>query len=182
MTAASFLAALLPALTGLPARADSTSCQAAVQTFDSLKSYRAVSTTNVGGKPYVSTTDIVLPDRFHVWEKDIELIAIGSKSWQKMNGADWQATPASGTSMDLRPDAAAFRNVGADCSDAGMGAWQGQPAHIFKSSNISERAGHLVSTLYVFSDGYVHHLEIKGADVVTMDFSAFNSATVKPPR
>jgi hypothetical protein len=166
-----------------PALADSGgACLTAARANESLRSYRAVMVTGFDGKNQTSTVDIVKPDRFHVVEPEIEMIAVGFHAWQRTGGGSWKPMPGLDGKDIFAASSVKFKPGAASCVDAGMGLWHGQPAHIYKATSL--RAGKSSqTTLYVFGDGLVHHMDIAtSSGNVTMDFSAFNSATVNAPR
>ena len=74
-------------------------------------------------------------------------------------------------------------NAKVTCTDAGMGLWHGQPAHIFKASSVNAKGTVSNMTMYVFPDGLPHHMDYSSTDGTsgTFDFSKFNSTTVSPP-
>jgi hypothetical protein len=165
-----------------PALADGGACLAAAHDNDSAKSYRAIMTSGLSGKTTVSTIDIVKPDRFHETGTNEEMIAIGHKAWMRMGSAGWKSLPGMDVSDLFSTTGVKFKNTnGLSCVDAGMGLWHGQPAHIYKGASTSVH-GPVHSTLYVMSDGYVHHIEMTTTSGnVEMDFTNFNSASVNPP-
>jgi len=168
-------------LTLSPARADvGGACLAAAHANASLKSYRAVMTTSYGGKTTVSTVDLVKPDRFHVTQPAIEIIAIGNRAWRRMGSGPWQTMPGMKVA-DLFATSQIKFSHSTTCVDGGMGLWHGQPAHLFKStSTVNGKASQ--GTIYVMSDGFVHHMDMTASgDHFTMDFLNLNTATVKPP-
>ena len=112
------------------------------------------------------------------------MIAVGKQAWMKMNGGPWKLMPSlagmgSLASMDPSKD---FKIQGnGSCTDAGMGIWKGQPAHIYKGVSTSSH-GTVTSTMYQLGDGYVHHVDVNtSSGKSTFDFSNFNSTNVSPP-
>ena len=49
-------------------------------------SYRAQSTTDVGGQPQTSTIDVQTPDRFHMRGPGSEVIVLPAGSWMNQGG------------------------------------------------------------------------------------------------
>jgi hypothetical protein len=160
--------------------ADRGACLAAAHANDSAKSYRAAMTTSFRGQTTTSTVDLVLPDRFHVTEPTIEMIAIGKRAWKRTPGGAWQSMPGM-EAGDLSAGQVKVSNLAGSCVDAGMGMWHGQAAHLFRGTNV--RGGkRTVATIYVFADGFVHHLDLQSSDgTIEMDLSNFNTTTVNAP-
>jgi len=180
-TSLPFLAlALFGTLAPSLALADLGPCNAPIKATESLRSYHAVVITGPGAAGQ-TTMDLVRPDRFHVTQPEIEIIAIGNQAWQRIDGGAWKTAPGvDGTSVFATADSFKPQGSDATCVYAGMGLWRGQPAHIYKSAS-TKRAS--TSTLYVFGDGLIHHVDsTTSRGRVSMDFSQFNSASVSAPK
>ena len=164
-----------------PAAAES-SCTSIVKSVFAANSYEA--TISIHGKSDVqATTYIQKPDRIHVIEPKIEMIGIGSKSWMRLNGGAWQSTPvALGGLASMDPSQFMKTKGTLTCTDAGMGMWHGQPAHIYKTTSSGSKAGPGHATMYVGTDGFVRHVEFQTAKVSgSEDLSKFNAVKITPP-
>jgi hypothetical protein len=173
MVGASALLPPMPALAG-----DASPCIAAAGANERATSYRAVLSMGTTG---TSTTDIQRPDRIHLTTPGMEVIAIGHKAWRR-SGSGWQPFAAMPVAEILSMSKTELNSKKlASCVDAGMGLWHGQPAHIFRGTSIVDGKPS-ETTIYVFSDGYVHHIENKNINGgFSGDFSNFNSTVVNPP-
>jgi hypothetical protein len=66
----------------------------ACRALAAVKSFRALMTTSGGDDATVETrTEAALPDRFHVYNADYELIIVGTEVYRKLPGGSWQASP-----------------------------------------------------------------------------------------
>jgi hypothetical protein len=164
-----------------PARAGN-ACVAAFEANLGLHSYRTTMTTAAGAQTVV---DLVVPDRFHVSGKNMEMISVGSRTWMRIGNAGWNPMPGAG--MNTAAIFATARQqmdvnkAGNSCVDAGLGSYGGRPAHVFNFSR-SGASGTSSGKVYVFADGYVHHLETTSPHgTIEVDFSKFNSVSVNPP-
>lgn len=164
-----------------PALADS-SCTSIVKSVFAANSYAA--TMSIHGKTDLqATTEIQKPDRVHVIEPKMEMIGIGSKSWMRLNGGAWHSLPVSvGGLASMDPSEFAKTKGAMTCADAGMGAWHGQPTHIYKMTSSSSKTGTGHATMYVGTDGFVRHVEFQTAKISgSEDFSKFNAVKISPP-
>lgn len=161
------------------ALADPAACLAAARADDSAHSYRMVMNTSFRGQTLTTTIDLVRPNRFHLTEPGIEMIGIGKKAWKRA-GSAWQPMPG----FDIGDFPTAQTNLtswAGSCVDGGIGAWRGQPAHLFRGTSV-RNGKQSVATIYVFADGFVHHVDVKSANsLVEMDISNFNTTTVNAP-
>jgi hypothetical protein len=152
---------------------------AAVHANERATSYHAV-LVGIAGQGATTTTDIQKPDRIHMIMGPIEIIAVGNKAW-KRSGSGWQTYPPMPVAQILSMSASPLAKKVGSCEDAGMGSWHGQPAHMFKGTTVDEGKPS-VTTIYVFGDGFVHHIENTGPrGGFRGDFSNFNSTTINAP-
>jgi hypothetical protein len=151
----------------------------------SVKSYSTSMSFEKNGKPsMVATEELVRPSSIGVHMKNMEMIGIGNKAWMRMNGSAWTPTKlAIGQLASMDPKSFMPHNAKVTCTDAGMGLWHGQPAHIFKASSVNAKGTVSNMTMYVFPDGLPHHMDYSSTDGTsgTFDFSKFNATTVSPP-
>jgi hypothetical protein len=186
LRAALALAAACTFLTAGPAQADTAVCKQIVAGLNSLHSYHAVISMTIGGKPYVTTMDIEKPNKYHVTQPGMEVIYVGTSGWQRPTGEAWKPAPA--MPVDLTAAATDIFGKGDwNCTSAGAGAWQGQPARIYKvtgTRSVGEKRIPTAETIYMLGDGYVHHVVVNsGSDPPwTMDFTELNTATVTAPK
>jgi hypothetical protein len=169
-----------------PAAAENTAtCLQAFKATQSVNSYMAVWTRNHNGTTETSTVEMQKPDRFHESGEGHEMIAIGNKAWMKTGDGPWTPLPGSmnaGEIVSMNPGSFTNFHGTRTCTDAGMGLWHGQPAHIYHSTYTDPKLGSSNSTFYVMSDGYIHHMDFTTSrGNSSMDFSRFNEVTVKGP-
>jgi hypothetical protein len=170
----------VPLVSSAPSMADvAPGCIAAIHANDRATSYRAV-LHGIGLGGANTTTEIEKPDRIHVIMGSTEIIAVGNKSW-KRSGSGWQNYPPMPVAQILATSNTTFDKKLGSCVDGGMGSWHGQPAHIFKGTTM-DGGKPAVTTIYVFSDGFVHHVESAGPrGSFSGDFSNFNSTNISAP-
>jgi hypothetical protein len=182
--AGSVAASLVPAAP-VSAAFDMGQCEGIVRAFGSAKSYRAVMTSTFSGKSNATTVEMEKPDRVQVTSPQNEMIAIGKKTWMKMNGGPWKALPGMSGMGDLASmdPSKSFKPTGTGaCVAAGLGLYKGQPARLFKTTATSPNLGTVHNTIYVLSDGFVHHVDGDSPHgKMSMDFSDFNSVNISPP-
>lgn len=65
---------------------------AAFEKAQAHKSYRVVSTTELEGKPVVTTIDVQLPASFHMKNPDTEMIVLPGATWMNQGG-QWMRLP-----------------------------------------------------------------------------------------
>jgi hypothetical protein len=164
-----------------PARAGN-ACVAAYEANLGLHSYRTTLRTPAGTQ---TTVDLVIPDRFHVIGKGMEMISVGNRTWMRTGSAGWSPMPGAGMNtaaiFAMARQQMDVNKAGNSCVDAGLGSYAGRPAHVFKFSRVGPN-GPSSGKLYVFPDGYVHHLETSSPQgPIEVDFSKFNSVAVSPP-
>jgi hypothetical protein len=84
-----------PAETAAPKAPDaSEDLVKACRALAGVKSFRALMTTNDDrGVKTETRTEAALPDRFHVFNADYELVIIGSDVYRKLPGGNWQTSP-----------------------------------------------------------------------------------------
>ena len=59
-----------------------------------VKTFRALMTATGGGEDKVETrTEAALPDRFHVFNADYELVILGPEVYRKLPGGSWEKSP-----------------------------------------------------------------------------------------
>lgn len=59
-----------------------------------VKSFRSLMTTTGAGQDSVETrTEAALPDRFHVFNAEYELIIVGAEVYRRLPGGSWQTSP-----------------------------------------------------------------------------------------
>jgi hypothetical protein len=163
-----------------PASADSP-CDAVAKALRGVNSYEAVLIAGNGGSQ--ATTDIEKPSSIHVTEPKMEMIGIGSKGWMRINGGAWQSTPvAIGNLASTDPSTFVKPKGTRTCVDTGMGAWHGQPVHVYKETYTSPDGSAGRATLYVGTNGLIRHEDFQTSKVSgSEDFSKFNAVTIAPP-
>ena len=94
-TAAAAAAAPKPAEAAPAAKAPDASADLAkaCRALAAVKSFRALMTTGDGGEKIETRTEAELPDRFHVFNADYELIILGSEVYRRLPGGSWQTSP-----------------------------------------------------------------------------------------
>jgi hypothetical protein len=66
----------------------------ACRALAAVKSFRALmTTTGDGGEKIETRTEAALPDRFHVFNADYELVIYGSEVYRRLPGGRWQTSP-----------------------------------------------------------------------------------------
>jgi hypothetical protein len=170
-------------LAARPASADSP-CDGVVKALRGANSYEAVLIARNGNTTGLqATTDIEKPSSIHVIEPKMEMIGIGSKGWMRINGGAWQSTPVTiGNLASMDPSKFLKSKGTPTCVDAGMGAWHGQPVHIYKETYTTPDGSTGNATLYVGTNGFIRHEDFETSKVSgSEDFSKFNAVTIAPP-
>ena len=87
--------AAAPAETAAPKGPDASADLAkAFRVLGGVKSFRALMTTTGENQAKIETrTEAALPDRFHVFNADYELVIIGSEVYRRLPGGNWQTSP-----------------------------------------------------------------------------------------
>ena len=177
------VAALAAATLSAPANAASP-CAAAVHSMLNYTSYHGVMNVTVDGKPIVTTMDVVKPDRVHVTMMGTEMVVIGKSGWQRTGSGAWSAAPGmDGASLISPPAGLGTEYIEKSCIDAGMGMWQGTPAHRYKATYLNVKKAVVTSTLYVDGSGMLRG--VQGGEPkspVTMTLTQINSASVTAPK
>jgi hypothetical protein len=88
-------AAPAPAETAAPKAPDGSEDLAkACRALAAVKSFRALmTTTGDGGEKVETRTEAALPDRFHVFNADYELVIVGPEVYRRLPGGNWQKSP-----------------------------------------------------------------------------------------